>query len=162
MPLFITRLLYSTLTACWVAVVLSAQSASAPGATEQFDQTKALADLRQRIAGRETLPAEDVFLNIQDYKGVPASGLLRGMEFYTRALGVTCLHCHTPDKWEADTKPTKQIAREMSQLVDVIQARLAAIKNLQTPRPGISCETCHRGRPRPGRPGIVDASERGT
>ena len=152
MPTSIRLLLYLTLAALWTSVVVTAQTASPPGATGQFDQTKALADLRQRIAGRETTPAENVFANIQDYKGVPAAGLLRGMEFYTRALGVSCLHCHTADQWEADTKPTKQIAREMSQLVDVVQARLAGIKNLQTARPVISCETCHRGKPRPGRP----------
>lgn len=149
---FTRRRMYTTFAALAATMTAAAQTTLPGRGAEQFDQVKALANLRQRIAGRETTPAENVFANIQDYKGVPAAGLLRGMEFYTRALGVTCLHCHTADSWDADTKPTKQIAREMSQLVDVVQSRLAGIKNLQTARPVITCETCHRGKPRPGRP----------
>lgn len=116
---------------------------------QTFDQTKKLAELRRQIAGKERSPAEEVFRNIKDYKGVSATGLLRGMEFYTRALGVDCTHCHIVDQWDKEDKPAKQIAREMSALVDGIQESLKKIKNLKSERPGVSCVTCHRGQTKP-------------
>jgi hypothetical protein len=132
---------------------LTGQSASpqnSPNESSQsFDQAKKLAELKKQIVGKERLPSEEVFKNIKDYKGVPAAGLLRGMEFYTRALGVDCTHCHVVDQWEKDDKPTKQIAREMSALVDRTTRSLREIKNLQSERPGISCATCHRGQVKP-------------
>lgn len=114
-----------------------------------FDQAKKLGELRQQITGKERTPAEQVYKNIQDYKGVPAAGLLRGMEFYTKSLGVDCTHCHVVDQWEKDDKPTKQIAREMGALVDNIGTSLKKIKNLKSERPGVSCVTCHRGQVKP-------------
>lgn len=120
------------------AAPLTVSQAPANQGDKTFAQTEKLAELRRQIAGKERMPAEQVYKNIKDYKGVPAAGLLRGMEFYTRALGVDCLHCHVTDQWEKDDKPAKQIAREMSALVDSIQESLKKIKNLKSERPGIS------------------------
>jgi hypothetical protein len=128
----------------------SAPLAPLPGQVQgAFDRVQTLAALRKQIAGRERESAEAVFKNIKDYKGVPAAGLLRGMEFYVRALGVDCTHCHVVNEWEKDEKHPKQIAREMSALVDSIQVSLRKIPNIKSDRPGISCATCHRGQIKP-------------
>jgi hypothetical protein len=108
-----------------------------------FDQAAALEALRKQIAGSESKPAEDVFKNIQSMKGIPAGRLLRVMEMgYAKSLGVSCEHCHVPNTWESDDVPTKQIAREMSQLVRTISSDLLPkIKNLKNEKPIVNCTT---------------------
>lgn len=151
MKKIIVCLLFGLLASVWSSQAARRTTLQLPAkqADKAFDQAQTLAALRQQIVGKERVPAEQVYKNIRDYKGVPAAGLLRGMEFYTRALGVDCLHCHVADQWEKDDKPTKQIAREMSALVDSIQESLKKIKNLKSERPGISCATCHQGQLKP-------------
>lgn len=114
----------------------------------EFDQKAALAKLREQIKGREKEPASAVFKNIQTMKDRPAGQLLAVMEFgYSRSLGVTCTHCHVPDKWESEDKPTKQVARDMSAMVGRINGEmLKGIKNLKSASPTINCTTCHRGQ----------------
>ena len=71
--------------------------------TASFDQAQALAALRKQIAGKEELPAEQVFKNIQIFKGMPAGRLLRVMELgYSRSQGVNCTHCHVAEQWEKE------------------------------------------------------------
>jgi hypothetical protein len=119
--------------------------------TAPFDQVQALAGLRKQIAGKEELPAEQVFKNIQIFKGMPAGRMLRVMELgYSRSLGVNCTHCHVAEQWEKEDKPTKQIAREMFAMVAVINGdQLKKIKNLKSDNPGVNCTTCHRGQIKP-------------
>ena len=116
-----------------------------------FNQAKAIADLEKAIAGKEELPATEVFKNITQYKGVTAVRLLRIMELgFSRSLGVTCTHCHVPDKWELEDKTTKQTAREMSRMVTTINGDLLKkIPNLRSTNPLVNCTTCHRGQTRP-------------
>jgi hypothetical protein len=94
-----------------------------------------------------------VFKNIQTpfVKSIPAGRLLAVMEIaYSRSLGVTCTHCHTPDRWESDEKPTKQIARGMAAMMAKINGELLpGIKNLKSERPTVNCTTCHRGQTKP-------------
>jgi Photosynthetic reaction centre cytochrome C subunit len=86
-----------------------------------FDQQQKLGDLMKQIAGKENLPAEQVFKNIQMFKSVPAARLLRIMELgYSRSIGVNCEHCHVVDQWDKDDKPTKPIAREMAKMAQTI------------------------------------------
>ncbi|HMS41062.1 MAG TPA: c-type cytochrome [Pyrinomonadaceae bacterium] len=127
---------------------VSAQTSPTP---VEFSQTEALAKLREQIKGKENEPAEKVFKNIQSLKGVPAGRLLAIMQMgYARSLGVDCTHCHVPDKWEAEDKNTKQIAREMSAMVVKINSELLkGIKNLKSVTPTINCTTCHRGEVKP-------------
>lgn len=119
--------------------------------TPAFDQTAAVARIREQIKGREQEPAEKVFKNIQYLKGIPAGRIPMMMQTgYSRALGIDCTHCHVPDKWEADEKPQKQIAREMAAMVNSINAeKLRLIKNLRSENPTINCTTCHRGQLKP-------------
>jgi hypothetical protein len=122
-----------------------------PTAPAEFNQADALAKLREQIKGKEKEPAEKVFKNIQSLKGVPAGRLLAIMEMgYARSLGVSCTHCHTPEKWETEDKSTKQIARDMSAMVKTINGELLKnIKNLKSESPTVNCTTCHRGQTKP-------------
>src|SRR5712692_8872630 len=116
-----------------------------------FDQGQKLADLMKQIAGKENQPAEQVFKNIQMFKGVPAARLLRIMELgYSRSLGVNCAHCHVVDQWDKDDKPAKPIAREMAKMAQTINNDLLKnIKNLKGPNAIVNCTTCHRGQTKP-------------
>lgn len=116
-----------------------------------FNQEQALAELRKQIAGKENLPAEQVFQNIQILKGVPAGRLLRVMELgYGRSLGVDCTHCHIAGQWEKEDKPEKQIARDMSAMSRAINTDLLKkIKGLKSDNPTVNCTTCHRGEKKP-------------
>ena len=134
-----------------------AQATPAPTpapAAVPFDQAAALAKLREQIKGKENEPAPTVFKNIQTpfIKSIPAGRLLAVMEIaYARLLGVTCTHCHTPEKWESDEKPQKQIARDMAAMMARINSPelLRGIKNLKSETPTINCTTCHRGETKP-------------
>lgn len=134
-----------------VAAFVQAAPAQQPSPQAPFDQEAALADLRRQIAGKEELPATEVFKNITQYKGVTAGRLLRIMELgFTRGLGVRCTHCHIPGEWDSDEKATKQTAREMSRMVATINGDLLKkIPNLRSSNPAVNCTTCHRGQIRP-------------
>ena len=133
---------------------VAAQTALTPtptAAPAEFNQPAALAKLKEQIRGKETEPAETVFKNIQTMKGVPAARLLAIMEIgYARSLGVNCTHCHTAEKWDAEDKPAKQVAREMAAMVRTINTGLLKnIKNLKSETPTVNCTTCHRGQTKP-------------
>ena len=105
-----------------------------------------LGELREKIAGHEKDPAPQVFKNIQMFKDVEAGRVLGAMAFFSRALGVSCKHCHVVDQWEKEDKPEKQIARDMAAMVNEINTNLLKkIKNLDSPDPRVGCWTCHRG-----------------
>jgi hypothetical protein len=136
------------------AVLLAALVAAATAHAQSpapFDQGAALARLRKQIAGRENLPAEEVFKNVTILKGMPAGRLLAVMSMgFGRSLGVDCTHCHVPDRWEVDEKAPKAIARQMWAMTNAINAEhLARIPNLKGPNPIVNCTTCHRGQLKP-------------
>lgn len=137
------------------AYVLAQTNAPTPtpdaSPSPEFNQPAAIAKLKEQIKGKENEPAETVFKNIQMLKGTPAGRLLAIMEFgYARSLGVSCNHCHVPEKWESEEKNTKQIARDMSDMVKKINGDLLKnIKNLKSETPIINCTTCHRGQTKP-------------
>lgn len=116
-----------------------------------FDQAAAIAALQAQIAGKEELPATEVFKNITRYKGVSAGRLLRIMDHgFSRGLGVTCTHCHIAGEWDRDDKAAKQTAREMSRMMATINGELLKkIPNLKSTNPAVNCTTCHRGQIRP-------------
>ena len=101
------------------------------------------------IAGHENEPAETVFKNIQSLKGMPAGRLVRVMNMgYSRALGVTCMHCHAEGDFSTDDKRPKRAAREMMAMNKAINEQLRGLKNLQgkPEEKFVSCSTCHRGQ----------------
>src|SRR5215210_1063548 len=61
-----------------------------------------------RIAGKERLPASQVFSNVRYLAAVPAGQFLSIMSGgYARALGVTCEHCHDTGDFASDAKRPK-------------------------------------------------------
>jgi hypothetical protein len=118
----------------------------------QFNQDQEVKDLRDRIAGQEDKPASEVFKNIQMLKTTKAGQLPDIMVAWTKALGKDCMHCHAIEGYDKETKPQKQIARDMITMVgDINTKTLPKIKNLDSKEPRISCWTCHRGQLKPER-----------
>ncbi|HLX10686.1 MAG TPA: c-type cytochrome [Thermoanaerobaculia bacterium] len=129
-----------------------AAGAEAGKPAAKFDQAQALAELHKSIAGKENEPAGKVFMDIDVLQGVTAGQLLAIMEKgYSRALGVTCTHCHVAGNWESDEKKEKQAARGMIRMNTQINNEiLPKIKGLDTDhKPLVNCTTCHRGHVRP-------------
>ena len=130
------------------------QSAAAPAAAKDsvtLERERYVAEVRQEIAGKENLPASQVFKNIKMLTDVPASRLLGIMNIgYGKSLGVSCTHCHTPGEWDKDDKTQKQTARDMSKMVATINNDLLKnIPNLKGPNAIVNCTTCHRGQVKP-------------
>jgi hypothetical protein len=94
--------------------------------------------------GQTEKPAEEVYKNIQIFKGAPASRLMGAMNFFARSLGVDCSHCHIPNEFEKDEKTAKQTARKMYAMVRLAQK--------ETGQNGVSCYMCHRGKVQPEPP----------
>lgn len=106
-------------------------------------------------------PAEQFFKNVRVLKGMPAHMMQPTMQLMEIALGVHCVYCHDPDntKRDLDTKPVKDVARRMIQMVaDINRTQFAG-------REVVTCITCHQGSTKPstllpyngeeGRPGVV-------
>jgi cytochrome c peroxidase len=112
---------------------------------------QAVQALREAIKGKEKLPAPEVFKNIQIMQKTTAERLLSVMLIgFSRSLGVSCEHCHTPGQWENDSKPPKLIAREMSNMTGRINRELlTAVAGLKDRKPVVNCTTCHRGEVKP-------------
>jgi photosynthetic reaction center cytochrome c subunit len=103
----------------------------------------------EAIAGHEKEPAEQVFKNIQSLKGMPAERLVRVMNMgYSRALGVSCMHCHVEADFSSDEKRPKRAAREMMAMNKAINEQLRGLKNLEgkPEEKFVNCSTCHRGQ----------------
>jgi rubrerythrin len=106
--------------------------------------------LLAQIAGKEKLPAKQVFKNVKLLGDIPAGRLLRIMDIgYSQSLGVSCDHCHVEDRWEADEKRPKRAAREMIVLVNEINDKLGQMEEIDTGDATVNCTTCHRGFVKP-------------
>ena len=66
------------------------------------------------------------------------------MQFYNRALGVECTHCHVDGKWADASKPPFATAANMIKMVGAVNEKLG-----QADR--VTCWTCHAGSTRPER-----------
>ena len=62
-------------------------------------------------------PAEAVYKNIQQLKGIPADQIIPAMQFITYSLGVECSFCHVEGAFDRDDKKQKLMAREMMQMM---------------------------------------------
>ena len=84
------------------------------------------------------------FKNLKVFpKDISRQDLMVRMQGWTRALGVTCNHCHGDDK-STDEKPEKDVARAMVKMM--INLRANATDFLPDNRIAkVSCWTCHRG-----------------
>ena len=122
----------------------SAPRTQAP--VENAELQRYLDEIRQRIRGKEDLPASQVFSNIHVLKDVPAGRILPIMQVaFSASLGVDCSHCHVPGQWEKDDKEPKQVARKMWDFMFETNARLKLIRK----DAAVNCTTCHRGETKP-------------
>jgi hypothetical protein len=94
------------------------------------------------LNARYDLPAEQVFKNIQLFKGVSARELLGTMDFMKASLGVNCGFCHVSNDFASDDKPAKKTARAMVLMARDINARNFGVNT-------VTCYTCHGGHPEP-------------
>ena len=116
-----------------------------------LERDRYVAEVRKTIAGKETLPASQVFKNVKVLTDVPAGRLLAIMNLgYGKSLGVSCTHCHVAGEWEKEDKTQKQTARDMSKMAATINNELLKnIPNLKGPDAIVNCTTCHRGHVKP-------------
>src|SRR5271165_6551488 len=96
----------------------------------------------ETAAGKPKL-AEEVFKNIEVFKGTPADRLIPAMQFMTSGLGVECSYCHVEGSFEKDDKKPKQAARKMIKMMFAINQ-----ENFDGHRE-VTCYSCHRGSPHP-------------
>ena len=130
----------------------AAQSAPVvPKDSVTLERDRYVAEVRQQIAGKETLPASQVFKNVKTMQDVPAGRLLAIMNVgYGKSLGVGCTHCHVAGQWDREDKTQKQTARDMSAMAARINNELLKnIPNLKGPNAVVNCTTCHRGQVKP-------------
>ncbi|HJP90581.1 MAG TPA: c-type cytochrome [Pyrinomonadaceae bacterium] len=98
---------------------------------------------QQDFAKLSDKPVEEIFKNIQVFRGMPKSQFPRTMDFMTASLGVDCDYCHLSSAWESDAKPAKQVSREM-----ILMMRNINDKNFNG-KMIVNCATCHQGHPKP-------------
>jgi hypothetical protein len=139
------------LTACAAHREVAPVPAPAPaGNPHQAENDRTAQQVAGKIAGHENEPAGTVFKNIQlpGLKEIPAQRLLMMMNLgYSRALGVSCTHCHVEGDFASDDKRPKKAAREMAVMHRGINDQLRKMENLegQPEEHVINCTTCHRG-----------------
>lgn len=102
----------------------------------------------QGAAPPKPLMAEQVFKNVQVFKGVPVDEFMGAMGFFSNALSANCTYCHVGDggggwdKYAEDVGP-KQTARRMVQMMNAIN------KTYFGGRRVVTCVSCHNGSNRP-------------
>jgi hypothetical protein len=87
--------------------------------------------------------AEQVYKNIQVFKGTPAEQITPTMRVIARDLGVTCEFCHEEADRSADSLETKETARSMIAMMRDIN------KNSFGGNQQVTCVTCHNGHSDP-------------
>ncbi len=112
------------------------------------DRNKYISQINQDIKGKEQVIVDSVFKNLKVLGGFPAENLVFAMEAWSRALGVSCGHCHDTQDFSLDTKEKKQIARDMVTMGNLISSQLKSINGLSE-RPRVNCYSCHRGELKP-------------
>jgi hypothetical protein len=109
------------------------------------------APTQKPVDGKSPKMAEEQFKNIQVLKGVPAEQVIPTMQFISASLGVECDFCHVQREFDKDDKKPKQFARNMMRMT------LAINKDNFEGHKEVTCNTCHRGAPKPvAVPAIAD------
>ena len=123
-----------------IAVLLFAFVSSVLVAEGQGPQTAA--------APRQPM-AEEVFKNIQVFKGVPADQFLASMGFISNALAVSCTYCHPTGggggwaEYAKDDNDKKRTARRMIAMMNGINKTYFGGQTM------VTCVSCHNGSNRP-------------
>lgn len=87
--------------------------------------------------------AAQQFKNIKVLKKLPADQLLPDMRIYSVSLGVNCGFCHDRGGFQLDTKPEKNVARQMIVMADSLNAHQRILAHKAT------CYMCHHGHQQP-------------
>ena len=131
-------LILSAVVVAGSVLIKQATTATGPGPTVSKPELRGL----PAQPAQQTRTAEQVYKNIQVFKGMPASDLEPAMAFISGSLGVKCNYCHV-NPFPKDEKPTKQTARRMIKMVlDLNQGSFGGAR-------AVTCFTCHRGKPIP-------------
>jgi hypothetical protein len=98
--------------------------------------------------GQRPQMAEEVFKNIQLFKGVPVDEFMDTMGFFSASTTLNCIDCHgaaAGGNWEhyADETAMKAKARRMILMVRTLNKDNFAGMN------AVTCYTCHRGDMKP-------------
>jgi hypothetical protein len=101
------------------------------------------------VKGNESAMAATIFKNLKTFngnEGLKVTHLLAVMNYWGEALGVSCTHCHNTNDWSSDEKQTKNTARGMYALRQIINKQISfEIENRKEVKPLVNCGTCHRG-----------------
>ena len=99
----------------------------------------------QSAAAQAGQKAEQFYKNIKVLNGMDANLMQPTMQLMEIALGVHCVYCHDDNnqRRDLDTKPVKEVARRMMQMVNDVNRTQFAGRNV------VTCFTCHRGKTRP-------------
>ena len=126
----------------WLVVVLCALTRVAAAQSPQVPARDSAATTQSAGAQveRKRLLAEDVFKNVEIFKGKDAARLIPAMDALRGLLGVDCTHCHTQFDWANESKPAKQKARQHFKLIEMVNREYFGGGN------AASCWTCHRGQ----------------
>lgn len=130
-----------------VLLIACALLAVALARSTQQDREKPASEQIQIPAGKENLPAEQVFKNIEILKGKPASRLPGMMKALNELLGVECTYCHVAGAWEKEEPEAKRTARRMFKMIGNVSQKYFDGKN------EVTCWTCHHGAPKPSNGG---------
>ena len=94
-------------------------------------------------------PVEDsvTFKNVKVLTDVHTKTQMRSiMKEQAASLGVKCVFCHVPGKFDLDDKKEKVKARDMLKMVSELNSNW--LKDSEK-KPAVSCWTCHRGSKEP-------------
>jgi photosynthetic reaction center cytochrome c subunit len=111
------------------------------GATLARGQTGSAAPAEQK-----PILSEQAFENVTVLRGIPVKEFMETMGFFSAALAYNCSDCHgSTSSWSdyASDNPVKQTARRMVLMVNALN------RTNFGGAPAVTCNTCHRGSPRP-------------
>ena len=93
--------------------------------------------------------AGKVYKNVQVLQNVSVGQFTRLMVSITNWVSPTqgCAYCHNTNNMAEDSKYTKLVARRMIQMVQNVNSEWTS----HVAEVGVTCYTCHRGQPVPGR-----------
>jgi outer membrane lipoprotein-sorting protein len=102
----------------------------------------------QTAQAPKPLMAEEVFKNVQVFKGVPADQFMGTMGLFSNALSADCSHCHVGaggGGWAkyAEDNPRKETARKMVLMMKSINQTYFGGRRV------VTCVSCHNGLNRP-------------
>jgi hypothetical protein len=86
--------------------------------------------------------SEEVFKNIQSFKGVPANDLIPAMEFMCASMDYKCMNCHNVQDFAAETEMIKTTRRMIDLQRDINEKHFNG-------RLEVTCMTCHNKKGHP-------------